>query len=639
MLDLVRLRAFVVLLDWGSRGKGPLPLFVSCGANNNSGGNNTQKFVNTQSHRLVCQECIQAFSIVLPNLFDVFKKCPQMVPRPTRDLRVLRTAFKHPKSRLSTSIDQTLSIIQILSRTLALSPSLYCASGSIRVMVRPRKYKTEKEQREAARKRRREWYHRNKDKESAKALTRYHRIHNVDFKPKVQSSKPHISSAVHDKQYEEQQPVLANSDMFPTFKRLNTRAMLNAAEEALRTWHHNGLNINDEISNAQHILDMWTSGSLFTWGSALYLTTELSTDATRTETELQPYLKLGQDLQERFETISRRSFTCDPSGVVGTWDAAQFVQRQIARAVDNVPEATIVLLACFWPSDHVDCHCSAAISGVPTPVSHETAIHPWDTDYWNDIYPPDRPAHLRHIPVYPHVTPSPPDGQSQFDSLYPPSQPSQYHVAQLSQDPSFPSPPPSVKLPTDLDVDISSRRFRTSRANGDTLDADQIILFTRQSTSPRGSPRGPPVTVVFKGAAFLTHFKRVLPTFLENKFAFYDDINVTIRNRLNAAIIARSFDTPPPSFGQIVSIPQITILVTALVEQHGGAGLISTFSWRKPGEILHTDVIATSVLRRYLNDDTAVRAGNIFDEIEDDDEIPELKDFDFDLDEIEDSSD
>ncbi|TDL13292.1 hypothetical protein BD410DRAFT_847100, partial [Rickenella mellea] len=213
-----------------------------------------------------------------------------------------------------------------------------------------------------------------------------------------------------------------------------------------------------------------------------------------------------------------------------------------------------------------------------------------------------------------------------------------YHDAQLPQGLSSPSPSP-LKPPTDFDVDITSRRFRASRANGDTIDAEQIVLCTRQSSSPRGPPRGPPVTVVFKGAAFLTHFKRVLPTFLENRITFYDDINVTIRSRLASAIIARSFDEPPPSFGSVVSIPQLAILVTAIIEQHGGAGLISSFSWRTKDEIVHTDVIATSVLRRYLDDDAAVQAGNIFDEIEADDGMPELKDFDFGMDEIEQFSD
>ncbi|TDL14502.1 hypothetical protein BD410DRAFT_845962 [Rickenella mellea] len=175
-------------------------------------------------------------------------------------------------------------------------------------MVRPRKYKTEKEQLEAARKRQREWYHRNKHEESAKALSRYHHIHhNGDFKPKVQSPKPHMSLPVHEEQYNECQEVLANSDMLPTFGRLNTR-VLNAAEETLRTWHDTGSNINDVISKAQHVFDAWTSGSLRAWGAALYLTTELNTDATRTEDELQPYLTLGKDLQDRFEAISRQSF-------------------------------------------------------------------------------------------------------------------------------------------------------------------------------------------------------------------------------------------------------------------------------------------------------------------------------------------
>ncbi|TDL14360.1 hypothetical protein BD410DRAFT_846104 [Rickenella mellea] len=562
-------------------------------------------------------------------------------------------------------------------------------------MARPRKYKTEKEQVEAARKRRRDWY----DRESAKSLARYHHLKSVDFEPKFTAPRTHIPShrdpsPTHEDQLDKRPQAHANSDDSLTsamHAQLNTQAMLAAAQDAMCTWQLTTANVDHKIFEAQRVFDLWTCGSLRTWGSALYHMIELNadSDSTQAETELQPYVNLGKELQDRFEIISRRSFTCDPSGVGGTWNAAQFsssrpppsgsvnlaawrlkrnncrTDHPTTQAVIGFTESGIIHYLGGSRSSHIlitlslhrivsgdmdepqpgDANPSATPpspplpfhgeDNVPTPVHHETAIHPWDTDYWNDMYPPNRPAHLRHIPVYPHISPSPPDAQAQFDRLYPPSQPSQYHISQLPQNPSSPSPSPLVEPPTDFDVDITSRRFRTSRANGDTIDAEQIVLCTRQSSSPRGLPRGPPVTVVFKGAAFLTHFKRVLPTFLENRITFYDDINITIRSRLAAAIVARSFDTPPPSFGGIVSIPQLAILVTAIVEQHGGAGLISSFSWRTPHEIIHTDVIATSVLRRYLDDDAAVRAGNIFDEIEDDDGLPELKDFDFGHEDIE----
>ncbi|TDL13216.1 hypothetical protein BD410DRAFT_847192 [Rickenella mellea] len=329
---------------------------------------------------------------------------------------------------------------------------------------------------------------------------------------------------------------------------LDTQAMLAAAQDAMRTWQLTAGNIDHKISEAQRIFDLWTCGSLRAWGSAIYHAIELNADSdlTRAETELQPYLNLGKDLQDRFESISRQSFTLDPSGVVGKWSAAQFVRRQIARAVDIVEEFCLILrdggisslqtvpltsplggsilsnggINCpdgmfqtsigfkesgsiLYLGGSVGSHIMITFSSgdmdelqpddtnpsatppspplpfhgeddVPTPMHHETAIHPWDTDYWNDMYPPNRPAHLQHIPVYPHASPSPPDGQSEFERLYPPSQPSQYHDAQLPQGLSSPSPSP-LKPPTDFDVDITSRRFRASRANGDTIDAEQAL--------------------------------------------------------------------------------------------------------------------------------------------------------------------
>ncbi|TDL13489.1 hypothetical protein BD410DRAFT_846897 [Rickenella mellea] len=80
-------------------------------------------------------------------------------------------------------------------------------------MARPRKYKTQKEQVEAARKRRRDWY----DRESAKSLARYHHLNRIDFEPKLTSPRTHIPSyhdpsPNHKKQLDKRPQVHANSD-------------------------------------------------------------------------------------------------------------------------------------------------------------------------------------------------------------------------------------------------------------------------------------------------------------------------------------------------------------------------------------------------------------------------------------------
>ncbi|TDL18156.1 hypothetical protein BD410DRAFT_843011 [Rickenella mellea] len=232
---------------------------------------------------------------------------------------------------------------------------------------------------------------------------------------------------------------------------------------------------------------------------------------------------------------------------------------------------------------------------VPTPVSVEPEIVPsYDTEYFNHVYPP--------------------------------SQPSQYYSTVYSSEAEQPLYPPSaLRDDTIINVDACLSSLRAI----DSIDAEYIVLFTRQSTSPRGTfLHGPSVTLVFKGAAFLSHFKKTLPSFLADPFAFHHDLNVTIRGRLAAAIPARRSDVAPPSLGRIISIPQLTNLVMAIIEYHGGSGLVSSFSWRTQREILHTDVIATEVLRRYLENPAAVKDGNIFgDEIEDDDELPPLEEF------------
>ncbi|TDL15706.1 hypothetical protein BD410DRAFT_808703 [Rickenella mellea] len=168
----------------------------------------------------------------------------------------------------------------------------------------------------------------------------------IDFKPQVQSPRSHIPSPIHEEQLDEQ-PQLeahANSDtLIFMHTQLDTRAMLTTAQDTMQVWHITGRNIDHKISEAQRIFELWTRGLLHAWGSATYLTIELNIDATQTETELKPYLTLGPELQDQFETVSCQSFMCDPSGCVGTWNAAQLVWRQIARAMDIVEEFCLIL--------------------------------------------------------------------------------------------------------------------------------------------------------------------------------------------------------------------------------------------------------------------------------------------------------
>ncbi|TDL14500.1 hypothetical protein BD410DRAFT_809684 [Rickenella mellea] len=221
-------------------------------------------------------------------------------------------------------------------------------------MARPRKYKSEKEQVEAARKRRRDWYDRNRRRESAKSLARYHHLSSIDFEPKSSLPRTHIPSdrepsPIHEEQLNKRPQGHANSDdtlnFSSTHTQLYTQAMLAAAQDAMRTWHLAAGNINHEISEAQRIFDLWTCGLLHAWGSAVYCMIELNanSDLTRAKTELQPYLNLGIDLQDRFEIISRQSFIDDPSGSAGTWNTAQFLRRQITRAVDIMEEFCLIL--------------------------------------------------------------------------------------------------------------------------------------------------------------------------------------------------------------------------------------------------------------------------------------------------------
>ncbi|TDL16665.1 hypothetical protein BD410DRAFT_844177, partial [Rickenella mellea] len=195
------------------------------------------------------------------------------------------------KSMVSTSIvslDTTGKIPQdpgISPRGLA----IITLSSSNYFMARPRKYKTQKEQVEAARRRRREWYYRNRCKESAKSLARYHRLNSIDFEPQMQSPSTHVPSPIDAEELDKQTRVCTISDgPISMHMQLDTRAMLTAAQDAMHTWHIAGEDVDRKISEAEHIFDLWTCGSLRAWGSALYLSIELNTDATQTEAELQP---------------------------------------------------------------------------------------------------------------------------------------------------------------------------------------------------------------------------------------------------------------------------------------------------------------------------------------------------------------
>ncbi|TDL16427.1 hypothetical protein BD410DRAFT_808108 [Rickenella mellea] len=248
---------------------------------------------------------------------------------------------RHAKSTVSTAI---VSIVHAWPGIPPRGLVIITRSSSNYSMARPRKYKTQKEQVEAARRRRREWYYRNRSKESAKSLARYHRLSSINFEPQVQSPSTHVQSPIDEEELDEQPQVHPNSDTpIAVHMLLDTRAMLTAAQDAMRTWHIAGEDIGREISEAQRIFDLWTCGLLRAWGSSIYLSIELDTDALQAETELQPYLTLGKELQDRFEVISPQSFIGDPSGSAGTWNAAQFLRRQIARAVDTVEEFCLIL--------------------------------------------------------------------------------------------------------------------------------------------------------------------------------------------------------------------------------------------------------------------------------------------------------
>ncbi|TDL13840.1 hypothetical protein BD410DRAFT_810209 [Rickenella mellea] len=165
----------------------------------------------------------------------------------------------------------------------------------------------------------------------------------MDFEPQM-PPRTHVPSPIDEEQLDKHPQVHANSDTsISMHTQLDTRAMLIAAQDAMRTWHISGSSIDHKISEAQNIFELWTCGTLRAWGSAIYLSIKLDTDALHAETELQPYLTLGKELQDRFEVISRQSFIRDPSGSAGTWNAAQFVRRQIARAIDVVEEFCLIL--------------------------------------------------------------------------------------------------------------------------------------------------------------------------------------------------------------------------------------------------------------------------------------------------------
>ncbi|TDL16104.1 hypothetical protein BD410DRAFT_808356 [Rickenella mellea] len=211
-------------------------------------------------------------------------------------------------------------------------------------MARPRRHKTEKEQINAARKRRREWYHRNRRKESAKALERYYHNKTISHQPQTQprrarSSSPHVDAPAHASA-----TAFANSPLISLrIVRLNTQERLTSAQKAMHTWRNGETNVRHKISNMQHVIELWTSGSLRAWGNALYLNVQHDTDAALAESKLEPHVTFGQRLQDCFEEVSRRSFQDDPSGSSGIWGAAQLVSREIARAVDIVEEFCLIL--------------------------------------------------------------------------------------------------------------------------------------------------------------------------------------------------------------------------------------------------------------------------------------------------------
>ncbi|TDL13663.1 hypothetical protein BD410DRAFT_810357 [Rickenella mellea] len=211
-------------------------------------------------------------------------------------------------------------------------------------MVRPCKHKTEKERIIAARSRRKEWYHRNRRKEAAKSLERYHLKKSIDSQPQRPLPKPQVHSPnLEPSKSAPSSSVIADAPFMSIHcPRLETGEMLASARLALHGWHV-GEDLRHIISNMRHIVDVWTGGSLRAWGQTLYLNIQPSTDNRRAELELQPYVTFGQHLQEQFDEVSRRSFQNDPSGQLGIWTEAQLVQRQISRAVDIVEEFCLIL--------------------------------------------------------------------------------------------------------------------------------------------------------------------------------------------------------------------------------------------------------------------------------------------------------
>ncbi|TDL18307.1 hypothetical protein BD410DRAFT_806624 [Rickenella mellea] len=211
-------------------------------------------------------------------------------------------------------------------------------------MARPRKHKTEKEQINAARKRRREWYHRNRRMESAKSLERYYHNKAINHHPQTQLRRAQRPSPDVDAPVHASASALANSPLISLqIVRLNTQERLTSAQKAMHTWRNDKMKIRHKTSNMQHIVELWTSGSLQAWGNALYLNVQHDTNAALAESKLEPHVTFGQHLQDCFEDVSRRSFQDDPSGSLGIWGAAQLVRREIARAVDVVEEFCLIL--------------------------------------------------------------------------------------------------------------------------------------------------------------------------------------------------------------------------------------------------------------------------------------------------------
>ncbi|TDL13532.1 hypothetical protein BD410DRAFT_846853 [Rickenella mellea] len=206
---------------------------------------------------------------------------------------------------------------------------------------RHKKYKTKEERKDAERRRRREWYDRNRTQESAKALLHYHANRSVRARVSAKHSLDDSQSTPLMEPMRSPDAAKQKRDN-PALHRFML-SMCSKARDTLKSWTDSA-DVSADCAAAHAILINFTEPHPRQWGH--YLFSEyilfLTTADPETRANLDEMLDVGRCLQERVDVLCNRSFDEDPSGCEGVWEASRTLRCDVGRAVDIVEELELL---------------------------------------------------------------------------------------------------------------------------------------------------------------------------------------------------------------------------------------------------------------------------------------------------------